>query len=313
MFNNSTRFGRRSAETPPPHPHLVRPKTRRTRAAQPEEGIEITEPEDDGEAVEDDGSHRPQRPGACRADRDHVGVPREKRGAPPIPHYCHFGVAILRGFGVVEDTLAVALQPPPGIVVNQLEPPVGPVAHVDVFDVGRIAAGVGIAAAHFRSCDYAGCPCWTCVFPSKPEGDTHYECSDGQNGNCPFASTILKPPPSKLERSMVQEIVFITASTAPAFKCSLNQVALPLPEQRPTRCESFATLASEQQKSPDKLASPGLRLTTLHCALPQLSRERISGSDDLVVINSGPRHVLVQGVPRRPWHDASERPAFATE
>src|SRR4029078_2866774 len=74
---------------------------RRTRSTQPEEGVEITEPEDDGEAVEDDVSHRPQRQGACRADRDHVGVPREKRGAPPIPHYCHFRVAILRGFGVV--------------------------------------------------------------------------------------------------------------------------------------------------------------------------------------------------------------------
>jgi hypothetical protein len=36
---------------------------------------------------------------------------------------------------------------PPGIFVDQLEPPVGPVAHVNVFDVGRIAAGVGIAAA----------------------------------------------------------------------------------------------------------------------------------------------------------------------
>ena len=90
--------------------------------------------------------------------------------------------------GVVKDAVAVALQPPPGIVVDQLEPPVGPVAHVDVFDVGRIAACVGIAAAHFRSCDDAGCPCWTCVFPSKPEGDTHRECSDGQNGGPPCAT-----------------------------------------------------------------------------------------------------------------------------
>ena len=47
------------------------------------------------------------------------------------------------------------------ILVDQLEPPVGRLAHVDVFDVGGIAAGVGIAAAHFRSCDDAGCPCWT--------------------------------------------------------------------------------------------------------------------------------------------------------
>src|SRR4029079_12123120 len=99
---------------------------RRTRPAQPEEGVEITEPEDDGEAVEDDGSHRPQRPGACGTDGDHVGVPSEERGAPPVPHEGHFRVAILRGLGVVEDTLAVALKPPPGIVVNQLEPPVGP-------------------------------------------------------------------------------------------------------------------------------------------------------------------------------------------
>ena len=37
------------------------------------------------------------------------------------------------------------------------------VAHVDVFKVGRIAAGVGIAAAHFCSCNEAGCPCWTCI------------------------------------------------------------------------------------------------------------------------------------------------------
>jgi hypothetical protein len=42
---------------------------------------------------------------------------------------------------------------------------------------------VGIAAAHFRSSDDAACPCWTCVFPSKPDGDTHHECSDGQNGS----------------------------------------------------------------------------------------------------------------------------------
>ena len=58
-------------------------------------------------------------------------------------------------------------------------------AHVDVFDVGRIAVSVGIAAAHFGSCDDAARPCWTCVFPSKPEGDTHHECSDGQNGSPP--------------------------------------------------------------------------------------------------------------------------------
>ena len=70
----------------------------------------------------------------------------EERGAPPIPHEGHFRVARLRGLGVVEDALAVPLQPPPGIVVDQLEPPVGPIAHVDVFDVGRITAGVGIAA-----------------------------------------------------------------------------------------------------------------------------------------------------------------------
>src|SRR6476469_10865377 len=89
---------------------------RRTRSTQPEEGVEITNPEDDGEAVEDDGSHRPQRPGAGRADGDHVGIPREKRGAPPIPHEGHFRVAILRGLGVVKDALAVALQPPPGII-----------------------------------------------------------------------------------------------------------------------------------------------------------------------------------------------------
>ena len=37
-------------------------------------------------------------------------------------HEGHFRVAILRGLGVVEDALAVALQPPPGILVDQLEP-----------------------------------------------------------------------------------------------------------------------------------------------------------------------------------------------
>src|SRR5262245_35916593 len=91
---------------------------RRIRSAQPEEGVEITEPEDDGEAVEDDGSHRPQRPEAGGADGDHVGVPREERGAPPIPHEGHFRVAIPRGLGVVKDAVAVTLQPPPGIVVD---------------------------------------------------------------------------------------------------------------------------------------------------------------------------------------------------
>src|SRR6478672_11954339 len=57
-----------------------------TRSAQPKEGIEKTEPEDDGEAVEDDGAHRPERPEAGGADGDHVGIPSEERGAPPIPH-----------------------------------------------------------------------------------------------------------------------------------------------------------------------------------------------------------------------------------
>ena len=166
-------------------PKRLRSFSGHTRSAQPEEGVEITEPEDDGEAVEDDGSHRPKRPEAGGADGDHVGVPSEERGAPPIPHEGHFRVAILRGLGVVEDALAVALQPPPGIFVDQLEPPVGSVAHVNVFNISRIAAGVGIAATHFRSRDDAGCPCWTCVFPSKPEGDTHHECSDGQNGSPP--------------------------------------------------------------------------------------------------------------------------------
>ena len=156
----------------------------RTRSAQPEEGEEITEPEDNGEAVEDDDS-RPQRPRAGGADGERVGVPREERGAPPIPRDCHFRVTRLRGLGVVKDAVAVPLEPPPSILVDQLKPPVGPVAHVDVLEVGRIAAGVGIAAAHFRSCDEAGCPCGTCVFPSKPEGDTHHECSDGQHGSPP--------------------------------------------------------------------------------------------------------------------------------
>ena len=94
---------------------------RRTRSAQPEEAVEITEPEDDGEAVEDDGSHRPQS-GASGTDGDHVGVPREECGALPIPHEGHIRVAILRGLGVVEDALAVALQPPPGIVVDYSSP-----------------------------------------------------------------------------------------------------------------------------------------------------------------------------------------------
>lgn len=82
---------------------------RRTRSAQPEEGVEITEPEDDGEAVEDDGSHRPPRPGAGGADGDRVGVPTEEGGAPPIPHEGHFRVSILCRLCVVEDALAVAL------------------------------------------------------------------------------------------------------------------------------------------------------------------------------------------------------------
>ena len=51
-------------------------------SAQLEEGVEKTEPEDDGEAVEDDGLHQP-RPGAGGADGDHVGVPSEERGTPP--------------------------------------------------------------------------------------------------------------------------------------------------------------------------------------------------------------------------------------
>jgi len=50
-------------------------------------------------------------------------------------------------------------------------PPVGPATHVDVFEVGCIAASIRITAAHFRSCDKAGCPCWARVFPSKPEGE----------------------------------------------------------------------------------------------------------------------------------------------
>ena len=144
----------------------------RTRSAQPEEGVEITEPENDGESVEDNGSP-PQWPGVGGANGERVGVPRKERGAPPIPRDGHFRVARLRGLGVVKDAVAVPLQPQPGILVDQLEPPVGPVAHVDVLEVGRITAGVGIAAAHFRSCDEAGSPCWTGVFPSKPEGDTH--------------------------------------------------------------------------------------------------------------------------------------------
>ena len=93
-----------------------------TRSAQPEEGVEVTEPEDDGEAIEGDGSQRPPRPGAGWANGDRVRVPTEKRGAPPIPHEGHFRIARLRSLGVVEDALAVALQPPPGIVVDQLEP-----------------------------------------------------------------------------------------------------------------------------------------------------------------------------------------------
>ena len=69
---------------------------RRTRTAQPEEGEEITEPEDNGDAIEDDGSHRPQRPGAGGADGDHVGVPSKECGTPPVPHEGHFRVARLR-------------------------------------------------------------------------------------------------------------------------------------------------------------------------------------------------------------------------
>src|SRR4029079_17547737 len=87
--------------------------------------------------------------------------------------------------GVVKDAVTVALQPPPGIVVDQLKPPLGLVAHIDVSDCRRNTAGIRIASAHLRSCDDAGCPCRTCVFPSKPEGDTHYECSDGQKGSLP--------------------------------------------------------------------------------------------------------------------------------
>src|SRR5262245_32464988 len=68
---------------------------RRSRSTQPEEGVDITEPEYDGEAVEDDGSQGPKRPRAGGADGERVGVPREECGAPPVPHEGHFCVAIL--------------------------------------------------------------------------------------------------------------------------------------------------------------------------------------------------------------------------
>src|SRR5262249_16255569 len=104
-------------------------------------------------------------------------------GAPPSPHKGHFRIARMSGHDVVKDARAVPLQPPPRILVDQLLAPVGPrLANEYVSDVGHGPASVGIAAAHFVSCDDAGCPCWTCVFPSKPERDTHHQRSDGQSG-----------------------------------------------------------------------------------------------------------------------------------
>ena len=156
---------------------------RRTRSAQPEEAVEITKPEDDGEAVEDDGSHRPPRPGAGGADGDRVGVPTEEGGAPPIPHEGHFRVSILRRLGVVEDALAVALQPPPGIVVDQLETPIGPVAHVNSMSVVLPRASGSLRRTSV--------PVMTPVvhvgraYSHPNEGDTHHECSDGQKGSLP--------------------------------------------------------------------------------------------------------------------------------
>src|SRR5262249_40264799 len=124
--------------------------------------------------------------GASGTDGDHVGIPTEEHGAPPSPHEGHFRIAILRDHDVVKDARAVELQPPPGILVDQFLPRVGPaLANEHVSDVGHITAGVRLAAAHFHSFDDAGCPCWTCVFPSKPKRNAHREYSDGQNRTLP--------------------------------------------------------------------------------------------------------------------------------
>ena len=101
-------------------------------------------------------------------------------------HEGHFGVAILRGLlASLKIWSLLRFNHHQKLSLISFEPPVGTVAHVDVLDICRITAGVGIAAAHLRSCDNASCPCWTCVFPSKPERDTHDERSNGQNGNPP--------------------------------------------------------------------------------------------------------------------------------
>jgi hypothetical protein len=71
-------------------------------------------------------AHNGQEPAGPIGER--VGVPREERRAPPIPRDRHFRIARLRGLGVVKDAVAVPLQPQPGILVDQLEPPVGPFA-----------------------------------------------------------------------------------------------------------------------------------------------------------------------------------------
>ena len=87
-------------------------------SAQPEEGIKITEPEKGRDAVEDDGSYRPQWPGTGGVDCEHVGEPTEEGGAPPVPHDGHMRIARLSGLGVIENPPAVALKPPPAILVN---------------------------------------------------------------------------------------------------------------------------------------------------------------------------------------------------
>ena len=97
----------------------------------------------------------------------------------------HFCVASCAGQASLNTRSLLRFNHHQGILIDQLETPIVSVAHVDVLNVSRIAAGVRIAATHFRSCNDAGCPCRTCVFPSKPEGNTHQECDKRENGRSP--------------------------------------------------------------------------------------------------------------------------------
>src|SRR3546814_3346868 len=93
------------------------------------EGPEVANPPHAGEGVERQHAELPQRPGAGRAEVDDVGVPREELRAPAVPHDGDLGLAVGGRLGVVEHALAVALEPPPGVLVLQLDAGIGPGAH----------------------------------------------------------------------------------------------------------------------------------------------------------------------------------------